>query len=194
MMKKKLTICILACVLILAGSFGGTYAYLKAIDTAKNILYVGENNITVNEPSFTEPDTLEKGLIINKDPSVKNTGNLPCYVRMMIYFSNDKAKEFCEVSSDKEISEFCSFEDFDDQLKKKDNGWILNEEDGCYYYTEILPPGKETEPLFTAVKISEEYENPIIEFDLTVIPESIEAGEFENYKDAWKSWESNELS
>ena len=165
-MKKimKKIVPVVACLTVAFASFGVTYAYLIANDSKVNEFRVGENDIEIVE-EFTAPPELKPGANITKKPSVHNTGNLPCFVRMRVDFSDSEAEKFCEVDYN------------------KTNSWFYNEGDGYYYYTKILQPGGHTEPeLFTNVHIKEEYEengvkkkytvNDMIDFDIMVYAES----------------------
>lgn len=136
-MKKKLIILCAACALVCMCSFGVTYAYLKTETSATNSFVVGENSIKVEE-NYETVMTLGPG-IVNKDPKVTNTGNIPCYVRMRVDFSDGNAKKFCtlQITDDKK------------------GDWVYCSADGYYYYTKVLEPNDSTEPLFTSVCISE---------------------------------------
>ena len=80
MSKKKIFLTVIACLLVVSASFGMTYAYLIANDSVSNEFTIGENKIEIEE-EYDPPEKLTPGIEINKKPSVKNTGNLYCYVR-----------------------------------------------------------------------------------------------------------------
>ncbi len=166
----------------MVSSFGVTYAYLKSDVSAMNKFKVGETDIKVEEPSYTPPEKIYPGLKVDKKPIVKNTGNLSCYVRMRIVFSDSRAEEFCEL----------------DWNTDNGSGWKYNDVDGYYYYINVLKPGDSTPPLFKSVKIYETKPTPsngdpvatytaedIIEFDITPYAESVQAAEKKDYEDAW---------
>ena len=161
-MKKKIIIAVLSCVLVCASCFGITYAYLIANDNATNTFTVGETEIEVTE-EYDPPEELNPGTEFTKKPSVTNTGNLPCYVRIRADFSTSVAKEFCE------------------PLDIDTTNWEYNDSDGYYYYKHILNPGEESPALFTKVELKEtkadgtEYTaDDMVEFDILVYAEAIQ--------------------
>ncbi len=156
-MKNRKTVLILsaACLLVLLASYGITYAWLIANDSEVNEFTVGENTIEVVE-EFEPPEKLEPGVTFVKKPHVKNTGNLPCFVRMRADFSDGAAEAFCKPL---EISD----------------KWVLKD-DGYYYYTELLAPGQDTPALFEKVTVKTEAEgatlNDMVDFDILIYAES----------------------
>lgn len=163
-MKKFMkTIVPVACLIAAFASFGVTYAYLVANDSKVNEFNVGENNIELKE-EFTAPEVLEPGIEFDKNPYVRNTGDLPCIVRMRVDFSDSEAEKFCEL------------------IGINYGGWSGPYKDGYYYYTKILKPGEETPKLFEKVKIKDKYEengdtitiNDMIDFDIMIYAESKE--------------------
>ena len=136
--KKKNTIIVLLsvllCVIVLASSFGSTFAYLTDQDIKNNTLTVGETKTEIVE-EFKPPKKLEPGVTFTKKPSVNNIGNLPCYVRMRADFSDSQMKDLCE------------------DLDINTTDWEYDAADGYYYYKLLLEPGKMTSPLFTTVKV-----------------------------------------
>lgn len=179
MSKKKILLIVAACLLAASASFGVTYAYLIANDSVQNEFTVGENKIEVEE-EYDPPKKLEPGIVIPKKPRVKNTGNLPCFVRMRADFSDSAAKEFCE------------------ELDIDTVNWEY-EADGYYYYKKLLPPGESTTELFKQLKIKTVKENgdalteaDLIDFDVLVFAESCQhedhVGECtaDEYKTIWQ--------
>lgn len=178
MSKKRIFLIVIACFLVLGMSFGITYAYLIAKDKAVNQFTIGENIIEVYE-NYEPPEKLEPGAKFTKEPYVKNTGNLSCFVRMRADFSNSKAEDFCELDIDT-------------------TNWELNKDDGYYYYKKILNPNDVTEPLFTTVKIKTTKENntsytqaDMIDFDILIYAESCQHNDHDGecssneYKIVW---------
>lgn len=158
MKKKKILLLIPAYLLLLAASFGITYAYLISKETKVNEFMVGENTVEVKE-TFEPPEELKPGASIRKEVQVTNTGNLPCFVRIRADFSDSKAKEFCEYTI---------------------NASWTDGQDGWFYYNKLVPPGEPTEPFFDGdIVIKEEkadgsaYDQAdMIEFDILVYVES----------------------
>ena len=156
--KNKVYICILliSMLVILLISFGITYAILTSTDSKTNSFKVGETKITIDEPGFTPPPALAPGISFNKDPHVKNTGDLRCFVRMMVKFSDSSAEDFCEPLI-------------------TDPSWLYNPLDGYYYYVGILEPGDSTPPIFTYVEIKSSVDMADLhDFDINVYGESLQ--------------------
>lgn len=179
-MKKKIIIAALVCILVCASSFGVTYAYLIANDSAKNVFIVGETEIDIVE-EYTPPEKLTPGITFTKKPFITNTGNLPCYVRMRADFSSSTAKEFCEPL------------DIDIQ------NWEYNPTDGYYYYKKLIKPGETTTPLFTSVTLKEDKpgggkytDADMVNFDILIYGEAsqhIDHGgscDANEYKNVWQ--------
>ena len=129
-MKKKYLIFLTACLLVVGTSFGVTYAYLTATDQKVNVFKVGENKIEVEE-EFEKPTELSPNQIIKKKPLVRNTGDIPCFVRVRVEFSDSDAAAFCEfMDGEKNVI----------ALPEGEN-WVKGK-DGYYYYTKVLHPGE----------------------------------------------------
>lgn len=152
MHKKKIFLITIVSFLILACSFGTTYAYLHVKQQAVNKFTVGENVIELHE-DYKPPEKLEPGIDFKKEPYVENTGNVPCFVRMRADFSDSKAEKFCEALN-------------------IDTNWKKNT-DGYYYYKHLLEPNMRTESLFTTVKIKDTSSiSDMIDFDILIYAES----------------------
>lgn len=172
-MKKKWIPVLI--VLMMISIIGGVYAYLTSNDTAKNTLVIGGVNTEVVE-EFTPPEKLEPGTSFTKDVKVKNLGPSECYVRIKAVFTDSDMEKYCTV-------------DFNTR------DYVYNEDDGFYYYTEILRVGDITPSLFTTVSLSEEItEAEIKDFDILVYSEAYQSEGFDNYKDAWEYYHRNKPS
>lgn len=173
--KSKIIIVLILCVALCAVSFTVTYSYLISQDSAVNTFIVGENTVEITE-EYEPPKKLSPGIEFKKAPSVKNTGNLPCFVRVRADFSDNRAEEFCEPL------------DIDTQ------NWEYDESSGYYLYKNVLNVGETTPPLFTTVKLKTEKsdgtaytENDMIDFDILVYAESVQQGECtpDEYSSVW---------
>ena len=156
MEKKKLAV--LLAVLLLAGAAAcaGIYAYLSAEDSRVNRLTFGQNIIETEE-EFPTPDP-KPGDSIEKKVRVKNTGDVPCFVRTRILFSNGDAEG---VST----------------LELNEADWTERQEDGYHYYKHILPVGKSSADLLTAVKIADSaHLEELKDFQIIVYSESVQIG------------------
>ena len=93
-MKKKIAFFISLGVLVCLTSFGTSYAYLTVYNESVNEFKVGATLVEVQE-EFESPKELKPNMSFKKKPSVYNSGNLSCYVRIRADFSTSKAQEFC---------------------------------------------------------------------------------------------------
>jgi alternate signal-mediated exported protein len=85
-----------AAVLLVAG----VYAYLTHSDTATNEFSGGNNEIEVVE-EFTPPTQLEPGVnAYAKKVQIHNSGNVPCYIRVYVNFSDGDIKKVSGYSND----------------------------------------------------------------------------------------------
>lgn len=177
--RGKIIISLILCAALCSVSFTVTYSYLISQDSSVNTFIVGENTVEITE-EYEPPKKLSPGIEFKKSPSVKNTGNLPCFVRVRADFSDSRAEEFCEPL------------DIDTQ------NWEYNESSGYYLYKNILNVGETTAPLFTTVKLKTEKldgtaytENDMIDFDILVYAESVQQGEYtpDEYSTVWSRYE-----
>ncbi len=153
-MKKKIALLTILGIFACLTSFGTSYAYLTAYNESVNEFTVGATLVEVQE-EFAAPKELKPGMTFKKKPSVYNSGNLPCYVRIRADFSTSKAQEFCT-------------------LDMNTTDWELST-DGYYYYKELLEPEQSTPPLFTTVSISSSCSaDDLIGFDIYVYSEAVQ--------------------
>lgn len=169
MEKKKLAV--LLAVLLLAGAAAsaGIYAYLSAEDSRVNRLTFGQNIIETEE-EFPTPDP-RPGDSIEKKVRVKNTGDVPCFVRTRILFSNGEAEG---VST----------------LELNTTDWTERQEDGYHYYKHILPVGASSADLLTAVKIADSVHlEELKDFQIIVYSESVQSEGYEKgqFREAFES-------
>lgn len=168
MEKKKLAV--LLAVFLMAGAVtSGIYAYLSAKDSRVNRLTFGQNVIETEE-EFPTPDP-RPGDSIEKKVRVKNTGDVPCFVRTRILFSNGDAEG---VST----------------LELNTTDWTERQEDGYHYYKHILPVGKNSADLLTAVKIADSARlEELKDFQIIVYSESVQSEGYEEgqFREAFES-------
>lgn len=145
------------------------YAYLSSQDNQVNYLTAGQNSIETKE-EFPPPDP-KPGSSIKKVVTIKNNGDVPCFVRTHILISNGEAERISTLD-----------------LNAAD--WTGKQEDGYYYYKKILAVGEETPALITAVKIAEDADlDALKEFDIYVYSESVQAEGFQEdeFMDAFQT-------
>lgn len=158
--NKKIMIGIVA-LLISIMACTGIFAYLSAQTGKINRFTFGENVIETDE-HFPDPDP-KPGGTVEKDVKVKNTGDVPCFVRTKILFSNDDAGL---VST----------------LDINTADWEKNNTDGYYYYKHILPVNVSTSSLMKTVKIADNADlDGLDDFDIIVYSESVQS---DGYTDA----------
>lgn len=157
---------------------GGTAAYMTTTVQRVNKVAVGQNT-TVIEENFPDPPALlvtenpeyEKKVWVTNRTSAEDGYNVNCYVRVALSYSNSDIGKAVILKN----------------LNTTD--WVYGS-DGYYYYTKILNEGKTTPALFTGFsiqsdKVQNAYKEYIQDFSISVYEESVQAGDFKNYQDAW---------
>lgn len=165
---KKHTKALLILSLCLLGSVGTLYAYFKVSDTLTNKFTFGNNTIEIIE-EFEVPQDPQPGSSFTKKPTVKNTGTVPCYVRMLVEFSDNRAAD-------------------DSRIDFNTMDWTEKQTDGYYYYKNVLTVGATTKPLFTTVTFdSDANVDDIQDFDIIVYAESVQS---ENHSSPTEAFEN----
>lgn len=176
MKKKKIVLILAGCLLIAGVSFGATYSYMKASDEVVNNFEIGRNEIEVTE-EYEPPKELKPGVSFTKKPSVKNTGNISCWVRMRADFSDSEMEKLCNFTINKTPD-------------SNGGSWTEKQDDGYYYYTQKLNPNDKTSSLFAGnennIKIDENItEDKLVNFDILIYAESCGAEKGTTYQEAW---------
>lgn len=88
MKRKTLAICLVVALAAIA-IIGGTLAYFTDNETATNEFTVGNVDIDLTEPKWddhgsAEAETVYPGEPLDKDPTVENIGENPCFVRVSV--------------------------------------------------------------------------------------------------------------
>ena len=163
--KKMILLLLFVNVLLISGISISAYYYDKAMN--QNSFTVGYNEIQVIE-KFTPPSELKPGVVFTKKPMVKNTGSVPCYVRMFAEATNSKTGQY--MSYDFNTTE-----------------WSSKKVDGYYYYNTILQPGDTTEPLFTKVTVADDAVD-LDDFDIIIYAESVQSEGYATAEEAWNKF------
>lgn len=139
-MKKKMLALSLV-VILLTLVVGGTLAYFTDSDQAENVFTVGNVKIELNENNWVEENALlvYPGESVAKDPTVANTGNNPCYVRV-------KVENLDQFTAENKGAITLSYEG---NAGRNTADWDLH--NGYYYYLAELAVGEETTPVFDAI-------------------------------------------
>ena len=167
-MVKKKRIALLLSGFLLAGvavtGVRSAMAYLTDYNSVVNTFKEGNNttNIDENFPSPTPippggSQTIAKLVQITNDNSDGNS--VPCYVRAKVYYSTSDMGNYT--------------------IQGMGSKWVLGTDD-YYYYTDVLEPGKTTEPFMKSVKIDgstveTNLTTEIKNFDINVYEESYQA-------------------
>ena len=153
MKKKILSICLVAVIAAMAIA-GASLAYFTAEDTATNVFTVGNVAIDLTEPEWDKKGAVDApevypGEALAKDPTVKNTGKNPCFVRISVtgWDSLKNAK-----LSDQDITYRTDYVD-----EKLGENWTLY--DGYFYYTKVLAVNETTDALFDQIVIPTDVTN-----------------------------------
>lgn len=182
---------------VLCFGIGGTLAYFSYSRMADNVFRVGSNVIKIQE-DYEPPKELVIGEnLFRKRVQVKNTGSVPCFVRVFADFSDYAVKRCSFISPDGFV--YYPANEYEYNLPES---WVYisTEEDerlgGFYYYTIPLEKGKTTSPLFEKIKCSFQKAEEIREFDILVSAESVQiydkdGAEFsgsDGYRTAWEEY------
>ena len=139
--KKVVALCSTLC-LSATAIIGGTLAYFTDTENKENVFTVGNVDITLTEPNWessgkVDAETVYAGEPLAKDPTVENTGNNPCFVRIKV----DNLNQFGDKGT---ITLRTDYVD-----GKLGDNWELK--DGYYYYTTPLEVGATTDALFDQI-------------------------------------------
>lgn len=141
-MKKKI-VSIALVVAMVAVIAVGSLAYFTDTKTADNTFTVGNVNITLTEPNWNStgkedaPDVYA-GEPLAKDPTVKNDGNNPCFVRIKV----ENLDQFGNKGAITYRTDYVA--------DKLGENWVKGT-DGYFYYTKVLEVGATTDALFDQI-------------------------------------------
>lgn len=159
---KKKIISLAVTVAIVVLTVFSAYAAFTSLSEKQNALTFGSQTIEISEDKFeiSSDDIIKKDEPFNKNPTIKNTGNSPCYVRAYLNISDYNLwKKHTKIN----INE----------------NWFLHN-DGYYYYNKPLNPNESVE-FFNTVTVSgvDEYKCSI-----SIYADSIHSNNLE-LADAW---------
>lgn len=141
--KIVVAILVLSCVILLSGRLlYQSFAYMQDKDTETNHHTIGSNESEILQTA-SKPLNLNKGNTISYSCKVRNTGTVPCYVRVMLVpSSNPDAFKFNTISCDSDINSSAK--------------WYHEEGvDNYYYYKQPLQPGESTPDLLNNISLLE---------------------------------------
>ena len=201
MKKKTVLLGATAVMLVAAMSIGGMLAYFTDTDTKENTFTVGDVEITLTEPSWTEDSYIANpGVPVAKDPIITNVGANDAYVRMKVVLSDGMAWMLAIEDKYGENFDLATVFGGHDETKwsRVDYAGVpaeydINTDTLTYTYNYIggvLENGEFTEPLFTTVTMPALFDNDDIAgfgedgFTITVIGEAIQAEGFDTMDEA----------
>lgn len=148
--KKKILSVGLAASLAAIAVVGSSLAYFTDTDEKDNTFTIGNVDIVLTEPSWNEgqdlggfeveADDLYPGEAVAKDPTVKNEGANPAFVRVKV----------------EGMENFTYRTDYVEG--KLGDGWV-DGKDGYFYYDGVLEANATTDALFDQVVLSTETTN-----------------------------------
>ena len=83
--KKWFLVFLLAGIILIMVPF--SIAYLTHVETRENRITIGQNDVMIEE-DFTPPKQWQPDTTYEKDVKVRNTGSVPCYVRVYTALSD----------------------------------------------------------------------------------------------------------
>lgn len=147
-MKKQVLAGALAASIAAVAIAGASLAYFTDTTEEDNTFTVGNVAIELTEPQWDavgeeEAESMYAGEAVAKDPTVKNDGANPAFVRVQVVFP-----EGVDMTYEAENS-------YD--ANQCNEGWEYH--DGYFYYTKPLGPGQLTTPVFSRVRLSADTKN-----------------------------------
>lgn len=146
---------------------GGTFAYFNQTMTVTNPFDTGKYDTNVTEDFKPEDgDNWEPGAEVNKDVTVKNTGDYDVLVRVKLTekwvnktTSNTVAENTTGLKGDaSQVDAKDGLTTGDYSVVEKtlnENDWVYNDADGYWYYKTNLKAKKDTGKFLDAVKLME---------------------------------------
>lgn len=168
-MNKKVLSTVLAGALAVTAVVGGSLAYFTDSAEKKNTFTVGNVDITLTEPNW-EGDGSEDapeaypGEPLAKDPTVKNDGANPCFVRI-------KVDGLDSLSAAGMITYRTNY-----ATGELGDGWVKGS-DGYFYYNTVLEVGATTDALFDQIVMPTDLTNGdgTTEYNVVVTAEAVQA-------------------
>lgn len=170
-MKKKLVTGALLAAFAATAVTGGTLAYFTDNAEKTNTFTVGNVKIELTEPNWDAAGSKDApevypGERLAKDPTVKNIGANPCFVRISV----TELDQFTEAyGPDAMIGLRTDYKD-----GKLGDGWVKHT-DGYYYYTTPLAVEATTDALFDQIVIPTQITNNAAAADIVVTAQAVQA-------------------
>jgi len=184
--RQRPLILMLAVLTSLVLVMGSTYSWFTQSDQVANTLQTKELSFRVElEEQFDSPGGATPGQSVTKVVSVKNTGDIAGFIRVLV-FTDITAANGVPLEAIPGVTFTCDNMNVTDWSAGNANLWA-DGGDGYYYYLGMLGPGETTvQPLFTSVTLApslgQEYENAILNVEVKV--DAVSAQKWE-YRMAW---------
>lgn len=140
---------------------GSVLGFFRSSDHLDNRFTIGANVSEIYE-SFSNPGILKPTESLSKTVIVRNTGSVPCYVRM--YYAVEDPQ------------------DQKDLTVTITNNWELKK-DGYYYYKSVVEPGRSTAKLFDTIKNTSNED--VKDLNIICYEETVQAEGFANAEQAF---------
>lgn len=181
MSKRKIVLLASALCMVAILAIGGTLAYFTDNDKATNTFTVGNVSIELTEPNWEgsgsqDAPEVYPGEPLAKDPTVKNDGANPCFVRIKV--------EGLDCLGDAGDITYRT----DYVTGKLGDNWVKHE-DGYYYYNTVLEVGAKTDALFDQIVIPTGLTNGDAKTKFNVVV-SAEAVQAQGAKASWAAVQS----
>ena len=92
--KKWFLVFLLAGIILIMVPF--SIAYLTHVETRENRITIGQNDVMIEE-DFTPPKQWQPETTYEKDVKVRNTGSVPCYIRVYAALSDTAIPAHTEI-------------------------------------------------------------------------------------------------
>lgn len=202
MKKRRITLLIVAVLLVALIAVGATLAYFTDSDSAGNVVNMGHVDISLTETSNSDKATAidEHGITfdgvlpgdtLNKVPTVTvQSGSADCYVRVNMTIT---AAEGSTITAD-DIAALKA--QLISQITE-DGTWAYNATEDSFYYTASLTAGSAVD-LFQSVTIPAAWKNNVADqsFTIQLQAEAIQASyiTFDSTNVCWADAEGNDLT
>ena len=196
LMNKKALISGIA-LLILMLVIGGTIAYFTSKDTNAGDYKFGEVKIELSEPNWDPEDdhVVKSNAEFDKDPQVTNKGTADSYVRIKVKVTDlEVLQELLEADAPKDIEKLWSASVGSDWELSGDPEVKEDEATFTYVYTNVLPAGETTAPLFEKVVFPDGLEPAKVQeigdnFLISVTADGVQTATFGGPKDAFEAFD-----
>lgn len=142
---------------------GSVLGFFRSSDHLDNRFTIGANTSEIHE-TFNNPGILKPEEMLGKSVQVRNTGSVPCYVRMYYAVEDPQNRQ-------------------DLNITITDN-WDFNKNDGYYYYKSVVEPGRSTTRLFGTIKNTSQED--VKDLNIICYEETVQAEGFANAEEAFK--------